>query len=53
MVDELRYLNVVVEEEKVKKARSKTTKKILLGIGSMAWSGGVWNGSPFLLEKVE
>jgi len=42
MNDELRFLRVP----------SKTGNSchgILIGIGSMAWSGGVWNGSPFCL----
>lgn len=57
MVDELRLIEVVVDDDDSAKddvaTRSKETKSVLLGIGSMAWSGGVWNASPFLLEKME
>lgn len=44
MVDELRIVEVFDDE-------TKSTTPILLGMGSMAWSGGVWNAAPFLLRK--
>ena len=25
--------------------------QVLIGLGHMAWSGGVWNASPFLLYR--
>lgn len=39
MVDEVRMVNCINGE------------CVLLGLGSMAWSGGVWNASPFVLWR--
>merc|ERR1712071_239714 len=46
MVDELRFVEVVVDDNE-----KKNKAFVLLGMGSMAWSGGAWNAAPFLLMQ--
>ena len=43
MVDELRIVPVQEHED--------ASVEVLLGLGSLAWSGGVWNASPFVLWR--
>ncbi len=55
MVDEVRLLKVPrVQVQAVDKGGGEIEEKfdvILLGIGSMAWSGGMYNGQPFCLYQ--
>lgn len=51
MEDELRLIEVMVDDIKDKQQSPEKTK-VLLGIGKIGMFGGVWNGSPFLLQRV-
>eukprot|EP01083_Nonionella_stella_P131573 399822_1 len=50
MVDELRVLKPPSLNTSKSKSR-KDDRGILLCVGSMAWTGGYWNGTPFLLVQ--
>ena len=58
MVDELRVLKPPPLNTSNSKSKSRNGsdndedgRGILLCVGSMAWSGGYWNGTPFLLVQ--
>ena len=52
MVDELRVLKPPPDTSTRKDLNGDKDKRgILLCVGSMAWSGGYWNGTPFLLVQ--
>ena len=46
MVDELRIVPVPKDNDE-----EDASVEVLLGLGSLAWSGGVWNASPFVLWR--
>lgn len=50
MMDELRMIEVY-DDRREDSSIPKT--RVLLGMGHMAWSGGVWNASPFMLQRVK
>ncbi|OEU12924.1 hypothetical protein FRACYDRAFT_244198 [Fragilariopsis cylindrus CCMP1102] len=52
MTDELRYITVPTNGDKEDGERSSCiNKNILIGLGSMSWSGGYLNCSPFVLWR--
>lgn len=51
MVDEVRLLKVPIMEDNEIKQSEEQFDLILLGMGSMAWSGGMHNCQPFCLYR--
>jgi hypothetical protein len=52
MLDEVRMLPTVLKVDPNPSKNSKAVDyEVLLGIGSMTWSGGALNGSPFCLYR--
>jgi hypothetical protein len=52
MMDEIRLLPIGKTSTELPAANSKSTNyDIMIGLGSMNWSGGIWNCSPFCLYR--
>jgi hypothetical protein len=50
MVDEVRILEIPSPRKQLSNG-TEQSDFILLGVGSMAWSGGMYNCQPFVLKK--
>ena len=54
MQDELRIVTLpktVLASNETQQQQQQQQQQVLLGIGYMAWSGGIWNASPFVLWR--
>ena len=53
MQDELRIVTLpkTVLASTLSNEAQQQQQQVLLGIGYMAWSGGIWNASPFVLWR--
>jgi hypothetical protein len=51
MIDEVRVLNITCSATTHEGENDDNNLQILIGLGCMAWSGGVLNSSPFCLYR--
>jgi hypothetical protein len=51
MKDEVRLLPKISSEEEGNIAKKNNQYDILIGLGSLSWSGGIYNCSPFCLYR--